>query len=110
MVVRGFWLDVLTNVAADAIFLFSLIALTFGLGFTVWQRRVRRFFGLTRRKFRIQIYLSSISVIPRGTRPFIGDDLVEGFHGDAITELEYYYALRLSSAVHVRPALLRLME
>lgn len=83
--------DLLVNVSANIIaaLIFGLLA---GLAVTVYRARgIKRFFGISGGGSRIKVFLSAIAVEPCGTRGTAA--IQEGFHGDAITEIEYRHAV-----------------
>jgi hypothetical protein len=97
------FIDFLTNLLAN-------IATALLLGLVAWvvvkrkRTRFARFFGLPLNVNQLHIYLSSIAVRDRGsigTAPFRA-----GFHGEAISELEFRYANRLSAALGGRASAL----
>ncbi|WP_156934822.1 hypothetical protein [Pseudonocardia spinosispora] len=87
--------DLLVNVAANIIaaFVVGFIALAILTGYR--SRGVRRFFGVASGGSSIKIFLSTIAVNPGGTRGTA--EIKEGFHGDAMTELEYKHALEFAA-------------
>lgn len=89
--------DLGVNVAAN-------IVASFIVGFTALfmltrfrARGVKKFFGFAPGQSQLKVYLSAIAVQRQGTiatAPIIG-----GFHGDAMTEIEYRHALRFASSI-----------
>ncbi|HEY7147056.1 MAG TPA: hypothetical protein VH637_22650 [Streptosporangiaceae bacterium] len=97
----GFLPGVVGNLLADLIFALLAAAVAIALGNLFWRRGVRRFFNIPRGKGRLPIFLSNIVVQKSGT---IGTGTVaEGFHGTAITEVEYACALNFASQIETKP-------
>jgi len=97
----GFLGALATDLLADLLFTAMLAAAAIWLTHRARRRRVRRFFGVMPSAGSILVYLSSIVVRKRGTAG-IGP-IVEGFHGPAITELEYRHALGFAATVETKP-------
>lgn len=97
----GFFDAVASDLLADVLFTAALAAAAIWLTHRARRRRVRRFFGVQPNAGSISVYLSSIVVKKHGTAG-IGP-IVEGFHGPAITELEYRHALGFAATVETKP-------
>jgi hypothetical protein len=94
--------DVLTNMVGDLIFAVGLAVIAIVVSNVLWRRALRAFFGITGTgRSAIKVRLSCINVIPGGARAT--DEIVEGFVGPAMSELEYKYALQLTRVVQRRP-------
>jgi hypothetical protein len=67
------------------------------------RRPLRRFFGLhnDRKRSRLQIKLSNINVLPKGTVSVT--PITFGFIGSTISEAEYVHALKLAGIVNSKP-------
>src|SRR5690349_18038716 len=67
------------------------------------RRPLRRFFGLygDRKRIRVQIKLSNINVMPKGTVSVT--PITFGFDGSTITESEYFHALKVAATINSRP-------
>jgi hypothetical protein len=89
----GLYLNVLANFVSTAIIAAAVVVLLV----LMRRRGMRRFFGFRPGRQKLVIYLSSIAVEPGGTRGT--GALKEGFHGNAITELEYRSALELADTI-----------
>lgn len=93
--------DIIANLIADTIFAVLVVVVAIVLGNVAWRRKVRRFFGMTPGRGRLPVYLSNIWVKRAGT---IGTGpITVGYHGTAITELEYKYALAFAATVESKP-------
>jgi hypothetical protein len=88
-------LDLLVNVAANIVATLILGGLALIVLTNYRSRGVRRFFGVAGGGASVKIYLSAIAVKKGGTTGTA--EIREGFHGDAMTELEYRHALRFAS-------------
>ncbi|MEV0316810.1 hypothetical protein [Nonomuraea fuscirosea] len=93
--------DVTVNLIANVIFASIVVALAVILGNLARRRKLRDFFHMRAHRGRLPVYLSNIVVKRRGT---IGTgELSVGYHGTAITELEYKYALEFAATVESKP-------
>ncbi|MBB5872664.1 hypothetical protein F4553_006098 [Allocatelliglobosispora scoriae] len=90
-----------TGVIAS-IFLLPLIRVFSWLTRRRWRSHLRDFFGINgESRGAVQIKVSCIPVIPRGTVAVT--DHTAGFNGNAITEPEYQAALVLTQAIQAKP-------
>ena len=97
----GFFGALATDLLADVLFAAILAAAAIWLTHRARRKRVRRFFGVMPGAGSISVYLSSIVVKERGT---VGiGPIVEGYHGPAITELEYRHVLGFAATVETKP-------
>lgn len=101
------WNDLSSGVATT---LLANIILTTAAGLTVlilgrflWRRRIRSFFGVDPDNGSLPIFLSNINVQPLGTKGT--SQIVRGYTGAAITEIEYLAALQFASSVETRPSM-----
>lgn len=91
------WFNILVNLFANLLSALIIGALAVFLVLRVRQRGMKRFFGFRSARNNQKIYLSTIAVQRAGARGAL--PVREGFHGDAITELEYRHALRLAASI-----------
>ncbi|MCI0688901.1 MAG: hypothetical protein L0Y54_16965 [Sporichthyaceae bacterium] len=97
----GFVGALATDLLADVLFAAILAAAAIWLTHRARRKRVRRFFGVMPGAGSISVFLSSIVVKERGT---VGiGPIVEGYHGPAITELEYRHVLGFAATVETKP-------
>lgn len=89
--------NLLTNIVANLVSAAVLGLLVIIVVLRTRRRGMRRFFGFRTGRTSLRIHLSTIAVDKAGTQGTA--DIVEGFHGDAITELEYRHSLALAADV-----------
>ncbi|MEV4110262.1 hypothetical protein [Nonomuraea sp. NPDC049695] len=93
--------DLASNLLANVIFAVMVAVAAIVLGNIAWRRKVRAFFNMKPNRGRLPVYLSNIVVHPGGTTGT--GPISVGYHGTAITELEYKYALAFAATVESKP-------
>ncbi|MGH3634009.1 MAG: hypothetical protein ACRDTS_07945 [Mycobacterium sp.] len=88
-------IDLGINVAANILAALILGICALAVLSAYRSRGVKKFFGVSSGSASMKIFLSTIAVQPRGTMGTAG--IVQGFYGDAMTEVEYRHALRFAS-------------